>query len=205
MKKFTWFLVFTIVTSLLIANPPQVKQLKSLGFSMEVPVHWDEVSTEEFQDNLQRVNLGSPKFNKLLQENSEIPIISLRKGDLENDEYLTTVNVKIQKNNLEFRNIPKTLRKLLFYVSLELKNFDYLIEPKTVRINGNLAGYSLFSYSIYNEKEEEKKKIISAVWIFPQKDYFYFIGTGIPFEDFEPKLNEIKTIITSVKIESKSH
>ncbi|PKA25427.1 hypothetical protein [Leptospira levettii] len=204
MKKFTWFLVFTIVTSLLIANPPQVKQLKSLGFSMEVPVHWDEVSTEEFQDNLQRVNLGSPKFNKLLQENSEIPIISLRKGDLENDEYLTTVNVKIQKNNLEFRNIPKTLRKLLFYVSLELKNFDYLIEPKTVRINGNLAGYSLFSYSIYNEKEEEKK-IISAVWIFPQKDYFYFIGTGIPFEDFEPKLNEIKTIITSVKIESKSH
>ncbi|MCG6147655.1 hypothetical protein [Leptospira levettii] len=171
---------------------------------MEVPVHWDEVSTEEFQDNLQRVNLGSPKFNKLLQENSEIPIISLRKGDLENDEYLTTVNVKIQKNNLEFRNIPKTLRKLLFYVSLELKNFDYLIEPKTVRINGNLAGYSLFSYSIYNEKEEEKK-IISAVWIFPQKDYFYFIGTGIPFEDFEPKLNEIKTIITSVKIESKSH
>ncbi|PJZ38254.1 hypothetical protein CH354_03205 [Leptospira levettii] len=204
MKKFTWFLVFTIVTSLLIANPPPVKQLKSLGFSMEVPVHWDEVSTEEFQDNLQRVNLGSPKFNKLLQENSEIPIISLRKGDLENDEYLTTVNVKIQKNNLEFRNIPKTLRKLLFYVSLELKNFDYLIEPKTVRINGNLAGYSLFSYSIYNEKEEEKK-IISAVWIFPQKDYFYFIGTGIPFEDFEPKLNEIKTIITSVKIESKSH
>ncbi|TGM36383.1 hypothetical protein EHQ75_14655 [Leptospira levettii] len=204
MKKFTWFLVVTIVTSPLIANPPQVKQLKSLGFSMEVPVHWDEVSTEEFQDNLQRVNLGSPKFNKLLQENSEIPIISLRKGDLENDEYLTTVNVKIQKNNLEFRNIPKTLRKLLFYVSLELKNFDYLIEPKTVRINGNLAGYSLFSYSIYNEKEEEKK-IISAVWIFPQKDYFYFIGTGIPFEDFEPKLNEIKTIITSVKIESKSH
>ncbi|TGM27623.1 hypothetical protein EHQ71_16550 [Leptospira levettii] len=204
MKKFTWFLVFTIVISLLIANPPPVKQLKSLGFSMEVPVHWDEVSTEEFQDNLQRVNLGSPKFNKLLQENSEIPIISLRKGDLENDEYLTTVNVKIQKNNLEFRNIPKTLRKLLFYVSLELKNFDYLIEPKTVRINGNLAGYSLFSYSIYNEKEEEKK-IISAVWIFPQKDYFYFIGTGIPFEDFEPKLNEIKTIITSVKIESKSH
>ncbi|TGK98833.1 hypothetical protein EHQ96_08725 [Leptospira levettii] len=204
MKKFTWFLVFSIVTSILIANPPPVKQLKSLGFSMEVPVHWDEVSTEEFQDNLQRVNLGSPKFNKLLQENSEIPIISLRKGDLENDEYLTTVNVKIQKNNLEFRNIPKTLRKLLFYVSLELKNFDYLIEPKTVRINGNLAGYSLFSYSIYNEKEEEKK-IISAVWIFPQKDYFYFIGTGIPFEDFEPKLNEIKTIITSVKIESKSH
>ncbi len=204
MKKFTWFLVFSIVTSILIANPPPIKQLKSLGFSMEVPVHWDEVSTEEFQDNLQRVNLGSPKFNKLLQENSEIPIISLRKGDLENDEYLTTVNVKIQKNNLEFRNIPKTLRKLLFYVSLELKNFDYLIEPKTVRINGNLAGYSLFSYSIYNEKEEEKK-IISAVWIFPQKDYFYFIGTGIPFEDFEPKLNEIKTIITSVKIESKSH
>ncbi|TGM76431.1 hypothetical protein EHR04_12955 [Leptospira levettii] len=204
MKKFTWFSVFSIVTSILIANPPPVKQLKSLGFSMEVPVHWDEVSTEEFQDNLQRVNLGSPKFNKLLQENSEIPIISLRKGDLENDEYLTTVNVKIQKNNLEFRNIPKTLRKLLFYVSLELKNFDYLIEPKTVRINGNLAGYSLFSYSIYNEKEEEKK-IISAVWIFPQKDYFYFIGTGIPFEDFEPKLNEIKTIITSVKIESKSH
>ncbi|MBL0955790.1 MAG: hypothetical protein IBJ01_13555 [Leptospira sp.] len=203
MKKITWLLIFTIVTSILIAIPPQVKQLKSLGFSMEVPVIWDEVSTEEFQENLQRVNLGSPTFNKLLQENSEIPIISLRKGDLENDEYLTTVNVKIQKNNLEFRNIPKTLRKLLFYVSLELKNFDYLIEPKTVRINGNLAGYSLFSYSIYNEKEEEKK-IISAVWIFPQKDFYYFIGSGIPFDDFEPRLNEIKSMIATVKIDSKS-
>jgi len=203
MKKITWLLIFTIITSILIAIPPQVKQLKSLGFSMEVPVIWDEVSTEEFQENLQRVNLGSPTFNKLLQENSEIPIISLRKGDLENDEYLTTVNVKIQKNNLEFRNIPKTLRKLLFYVSLELKNFDYLIEPKTVRINGNLAGYSLFSYSIYNEKEEEKK-IISAVWIFPQKDFYYFIGSGIPFDDFEPRLNEIKSMIATVKIDSKS-
>ncbi|MCW7505324.1 hypothetical protein [Leptospira paudalimensis] len=203
MKKITWLLIFTIVTSILIAIPPQVKQLKSLGFSMEVPVIWDEVSTEEFQENLQRVNLGSPTFNKLLQENSEIPIISLRKGDLENDEYLTTVNVKIQKNNLEFRNIPKTLRKLLFYVSLELKNFDYLIEPKSVRINGNLAGYSLFSYSIYNEKEEEKK-IISAVWIFPQKDFYYFIGSGIPFDDFEPRLNEIKSMIATVKIDSKS-
>lgn len=166
MKKFTWFLIFSMTTSILFATPTQTKQIKSFGLSMEVPVMWTELTIEEFQDNLQRINLGSPKLTKLLQEKSEIPIIAMQKGDPDVEEFLTTINAKIQKNNLEFRNIPKTLRKILFYVSIQLKNFDYLIEPKTVRINGNLAGFSLFSYSIFNEKEEEKSYLCNLGFSF---------------------------------------
>ncbi|TGL44631.1 hypothetical protein [Leptospira perdikensis] len=202
MKKIIWILIYLLFASNIFSNPTKLTQLSSFGFSIETPVTWSDVTTGEFKENLQRVHLGSPTFTKLLHEKSEIPIYSIRKGDPEIDEFLPTLNVKIQKNNLEFNNIPNTLRKLLFYISIPLKNFDYLVEPKTVRINGNLAGYSLFSYSIFNENEVETK-VVSAVWIFPQKDYFYFIGSGIPYENFEPTLEEVKSIVETVKINAK--
>ncbi|XDD46888.1 hypothetical protein AB3N60_01975 [Leptospira sp. WS39.C2] len=202
MKKITYFIIFAVISSIVYTNPIQWRTLKSIGFSMQIPMTWSDVSEEEFHDNLQRVKFESATFTKLIRENKEIPLISLRRGDSDSEEFLTTINVKLQANNLEFRNIPNTLRKLLFYVSLQLKNFDYLIEPKTVRINGKLAGYSLFSYKMINENGDEKK-VFSAIWIFPFKEYYYFIGTAIPHDDFEPILEEIKTIINTVKIDSK--
>ncbi|MDF3821611.1 hypothetical protein P3G55_17025 [Leptospira sp. 96542] len=199
MKKLYSILIYFCLAFIVIANPSEKREFKAPGFSMEAPAEWDDITVEEFKDNIKRVDLGSPSFNKFLHENNEIPLFSIRKGDPELEEYLATINVKVQVSDLKFNNIPADLRTYLYRISLVLKNFDYLIEPKTIRINGNLAGYSLFSYTLIDENKNERK-VASAFWIFPRKNHIYLIGSGFVYENFEPTLKEIKQIVGTIKI-----
>lgn len=199
MKQQYWIFVPLILTSFLFANPKKKVELKSLGLSIEKPDTWEDVTDEEFRDSKNQVHLESKTFTKLLHENNELPLFSIRKGDPEIDQYLTIINIKALKSELEFHNIPMDLRTYLFRVSMALKKFEYLIEPKAVRINGNLAGFALFSHIIMDEDQNETQ-VVSAIWIFPRKGYFYMIGSGMVQNDFEPILEEVKQIVSSFKI-----
>ncbi|TGM42345.1 hypothetical protein EHQ92_16245 [Leptospira biflexa] len=199
MKQRYWIFVPLILTSFLFANPTKRVELKSLGLSIEKPDTWEDVTDEEFRDSKNQVHLESKTFTKLLHENNELPLFSIRKGDPEIDQYLTIINIKALKSELEFHNIPVDLRTYLFRVSMALKKFEYLIEPKAVRINGNLAGFALFSHIIMDEDQNETQ-VVSAIWIFPRKGYFYMIGSGMVQNDFEPILEEVKQIVSSFKI-----
>ncbi|ABZ95212.1 Hypothetical protein LBF_2731 [Leptospira biflexa serovar Patoc strain 'Patoc 1 (Ames)'] len=199
MKQQYWIFVPLILTSFLFANPKKKVELKSLGLSIEKPDTWEDVTDEEFRDSKNQLHLESKTFTKLLHENNELPLFSIRKGDPEIDQYLTIINIKALKSELEFHNIPVDLRTYLFRVSMALKKFEYLIEPKAVRINGNLAGFALFSHIIMDEDQNETQ-VVSAIWIFPRKGYFYMIGSGMVQNDFEPILEEVKQIVSSFKI-----
>jgi hypothetical protein len=199
MKQQYWIFVPLILTSFLFANPTKRVELKSLGLSIEKPDTWEDVTDEEFRDSKNQVHLESKTFTKLLHENQELPLFSIRKGDPDIDQYLTIINIKALKSELEFHNIPVDLRTYLFRVSMALKKFEYLIEPKAVRINGNLAGFALFSHIIMDEDQNETQ-VVSAIWIFPRKGYFYMIGSGMVQNDFEPILEEVKQIVSSFKI-----
>ncbi|TGM34789.1 hypothetical protein [Leptospira biflexa] len=199
MKQQYWIFVPLILTTFLFANPTKKVELKSLGLSIEKPDTWEDVTDEEFRDSKNQVHLESKTFTKLLHENNELPLFSIRKGDPEIDQYLTIINIKALKSELEFHNIPVDLRTYLFRVSMALKKFEYLIEPKAVRINGNLAGFALFSHIIMDEDQNETQ-VVSAIWIFPRKGYFYMIGSGMVQNDFEPILEEVKQIVSSFKI-----
>lgn len=198
MKKIYWIILYLVSVSILFANPAKLIEFKSIGFSIEKPNTWEEVTSEEFLDSKNRVYLDSKTLTKLLHESREVPLFSIRKGDPEIEKYLTTINIKAQKSDLEFNNIPADLRTYLFRLSLVLKNFDYIVEPKTVRINGNLAGYALFSHSLLDEENNETK-VVSAFWIFPMKDHIYLVGSGFLYEDFESFLDEIKKIVGTIK------
>ncbi|MBM9591209.1 hypothetical protein JWG41_12170 [Leptospira sp. 201903075] len=201
--KFIHYLIISIVlVTNLTAEPTKLVELKSIGFSIEIPKDWNQTSSNEFLENLNRINYSSEALTKYVRENSEIPFYSIRKGDPESGDLLPTLNIKIQNSNLDFKNIPTAFRKFLSPLFFQLNNFDYIVEPKTVRINGQLAGFTLFSYSIFDENKNEIK-VASAAWIFPQKETFYFIGTGFTYDNFEPILFEIKSIVNTVKINPK--
>ncbi|WP_165782225.1 hypothetical protein [Leptospira brenneri] len=129
-------------------------------------------------------------------------LISIRKRNPETEDFLTIINIKAQPSDLEFNNILADLCKYLFRVAIAVKNFDYLVEPKTVKINDNLAGYALFSYTILDENQNQTK-VVSAIWVFPMKDFFYLIGSGMVNDNFEPILDEIKQILGTFKIKKR--
>lgn len=197
-----WYRIFLslMYTSMLFAIPIKKVELKSLGLSIETPNHWEEVTDEEFRDSKNQIHLESKTFTKLLHESKELPLFSIRKVDPNLEEYFTIINIKALTTELEFNNIPLDLRTYLFRVSMALKKFDYLIEPKAVRINGNLAGFALFSHTIMDEAQNETK-VVSAIWVFPRKGYFYMIGSGMVEENFEPVFEEVKQIVNTFKIE----
>lgn len=201
MKQWYWIILSLIYTSLLFANPTKKVELKALGLSIDTPDQWEEVTDEEFRDSKNQIHLESKTFTKLLHENQELPLFSIRKGDPETDQYLTIINIKAQTTDLEFNNIPIDLSTYIYRVSRALKKFDYLIEPKTVRINGNLAGFALFTHTIMDEAENETN-VVSAIWVFPRKGYFYLIGSGMVEENFEPVLEEVKQIVNTFKIKN---
>ncbi|TGM01697.1 hypothetical protein [Leptospira jelokensis] len=199
MKQRYWVFLLLLYTSFLFASPTKKVELKALGLSIETPNTWEEVTDEEFRESKNQIHFESKTFTKLLHESKELPLFSIRKGDPEVDEYLTIINIKALTTDLEFNNIPYDLMTYLSRISSALKKFDYLIEPKAVRINGNLAGFALFSHTIMDEAQNETK-VVSAIWVFPRKGYFYMIGSGMIEENFEPVFEEVKHIVNTFKI-----
>ncbi|TGL52278.1 hypothetical protein EHQ59_09495 [Leptospira kemamanensis] len=199
MKTIYLMITMSVIATVLYASPTKTVEFKSLGLSIEKPDSWEEVTNDEFSDNKNRLQLKTKTFTKILHENKELPLYSMRKGNPETDEYLTMINIKAQSSDLEFNNIPYDLRILLSRMSYVLKKFEYILEPKVVRINGNLAGYAVFTYKLLDEDNQEFQ-VVSAIWIFPRKDFFYLVGSSFVSEDFEPTLNEIKQIVSTLKI-----
>jgi hypothetical protein len=149
----------------------------TLGFEIELPDGWTELSSKEFYENLGGVKLDDPKFQDLLKKYANLPVVIAAKHPEPYDD----VNPSLKINTRPYGAIPN--RDAVEIVGLGLAGIKQLfpkleiIKPPSKKVvDGREAGHVEIRYSL--STAAGTFPIESELWIIPTKNFFYMIGIG---------------------------
>lgn len=214
--------IVKIIIFLLISNPSLANNLtndkferKKLGFSISKPSDWQFVSEKEHLEKLKSIKIANEDLREQLIKLSPAPLVAMvkHKEPFSNLNPSFKINVKpIGKFANSIARITKT-REILAKEILEeiipnfkqiLNNFKVRQKPVSLKISGLDAAYARFDYSL-PVIDKKILRVASQIWIIPQKNYYYLIGSITRQDEETGSRDEIKKIIDSIKISTKSN
>jgi hypothetical protein len=150
---------------------------QSVGFSIELPDGWVQPGSDAFYENLGRVVLDDPEFQKTLVKRANIPLAMATK----HAEPYSDVNPSVKVNVRPYGNLPS--REPVEIISIMVgplkklfRDFKVVSGPENVLMNGNNVGHIAIEYTMVTDAGSFP--IASELWVVPGRHLFYMIGTG---------------------------
>ncbi len=170
-----------IVTFLLLLTVPSVAgrliKNSTVGFEIELPDGWTELSGNDFYENLGKINLDDPKFQDLLQKNASLPVVIAAKHPEPYDD----VNPSLKINARPYGAIPtrdavEIAGLLLAGIKKLFPDLEVINPPSQKNVDAKNGAHVQVRYSL--KTSVGTFPIESELWVIPTENFFYMIGIG---------------------------
>lgn len=173
-------IAFGITFLLLLIAPCDAGKLiknSTLGFEIELPDGWTELSSKDFYENLGRINLDDPKFQDLLQKNANLPVVIAAKHPEPYDD----VNPSLKINARPYGAIPtrdavEIAGLLLAGIKQLFPDLEVVSPPSQKNVDAKKGAHVQIRYSL--KTSVGTFPIESELWVIPTTNFFYMIGIG---------------------------
>ena len=197
-------LSFILLLSLSIISQTVFSQnkqfIKALGFQMEQPEGWIEMSEVEARENISKMRLEDPEFKKyILEQKGMLQLATLMKYNPKKHAGLIPA-IKVHFNINPFDDFDKFVEAMensMKEFEKVLENYKYAVEPTIVILNGQKVFYFVAEFDM-TFKNKGVWKVRSKTYIVPYGGYYYQINfTGGQEEEqcteiFEEAIKTIK-------------
>lgn len=203
MKIIYFLAILLIINNILLSENKREIKLENETILIGISKDWRIVNKNDLEENIEKIDFSS--YHQSLYEG--LPNMVFKK-ETDKIKIKPTFSIKLVPKSLNSHNFYERIRKESNNFIFILNDFSYLVEPKIIRIDDILSGYSVFSHTLklkydIESLDERNLKVVSAVWFLPIKNQYILIGCGLPFENFEIYLDEINGIISSIEFKKK--
>ncbi len=173
----------------------------TVGIEVTKPSVWSFASTQEILENLKSIKLNDEQFHQLMLKYSTVPLVAMMKYPEPYDDINPSFKVNIKPfGQHKGADGKQVISSILPQFNKMFKDFIVVQAPIDTEVSGLKAAYSRFNYSLQIPDGREFPTS-SELWIVPRGDYFFLIGAGTRQDEKTGSRDEIKQILSTVKID----
>lgn len=173
----------------------------TFGFRITKPESWQFATAQQSLDNLRNMKLKDPEFQQMMLKRASAPLVIICKYPDPYEDVNPSIKVSVKPLG-PFKGLDAKLIVNLMLPSFQNAFKDFVVEqdPLDVTISGFKGAYVRYSYFLENI-DSESFRISSEVWIIPQSDYFFIIGSGLRADEKTGSRQEVRDILSTIHIE----
>jgi hypothetical protein len=171
------FVVTFLLLSIAPCNAGKFIKNPTLGFEIELPNGWIELSGNDFYENLRRINVDDPKFQDFLQKNASLPVVLAAKHPEPYDD----INPSLKINARPYGAIPtrdavEIAGLLLAHIKKLYSDFEIISPPSQKNVDAKNGAHVRVRYSL--KTSVGTFPVESELWVIPTRNFFYMIAIG---------------------------
>ncbi len=176
-----------------------------LGFTITKPVNWQVTSAEDYFKNLDRVTtLENAEFMEMAKKYATVPLVAFSKYLEPYDDINPGIKVhfKYRESLPGFAGKgPKEIIEVsLLTFEQVFKDFKIIEGPMDTDVSGIASAYVKYQYTL-TIPDGRGFPACSEMWVIPRGNYFYLIVVGRRQDASTQDLEDIKQMMSSIKIE----
>jgi len=173
---------------------------KTIGLKLSKPSDWQFMTAKEYFENLKRVEMDDKKFQELIVKYASAPVVLIAKYPEPLDDLNPSFKINIKPiGQLQNSSAKETLEMMIPSIKNIFKDSKIDQEPINTEVAGLKGAYARFKYSA--PLDGKTIPAIAEIWIIPNGDYFFMIGSSFRQDEKNGSHAEIKEILDSIVIE----
>lgn len=175
----------------------------TVGFAVTKPTAWQFVTAEQHMENLSRTHLDDKEMQEAIQKYATAPLVVMMKYPEPYDDLNPSFKVNIKPLGGLSADDPKAILSLVTSQMPKMfKDFTIVTPVTDTTVGGLKAAYVKIHYSL-QIPDGRQFPTCSELWIVPRGHFFFMLGSGTRQDEKTGKREEIQTILSSVKFDTK--
>jgi hypothetical protein len=171
----------------------------ALGFEIEAPEGWQQISGEEAYAHHGRVRLDDAELQRLMGARSQLPVLSLRRIVPRGASIIPTLNVSIRPQAVFAGDDPvQVMERTVRVASRAFADLEVLDAPQPTVIAGLSGARLRFAYTLTMDGRSVAS--ISEFWIVSRGDHYIYMAVGYAADEPASTREAILAAVRSVTI-----